>query len=220
LLIDCKDEGTDSVADVENLDIKDVSSVEDMEEVFYYLRQNPKAYKTVIIDTLTAFQTIVVESMVGNKDRAGQWGSMTKQQWGQVAQKMQSTIMNFRDLPMEVVFIAQDRTFNVDEDAGGEGLMDPEVGPRLMPSVASSLNAAVTVVGHTFIRVRYIKKEIGGKKKEVRKTEYCLGLGPHPVYIRKIRKSKSTEAPDAIVNPDYEDIIEVIRGAQDGKSRT
>lgn len=216
LLLDCKDEGTDSVADVEDLDVMDVSSTDDLEEAFYLLRKGGK-YRTVVIDTLTALQDMAVQEVSKKKDKAGQWGSMTKQQWGDVAQRMKATIMQFRDLPMEVVFIAQDRTFNVDDEASGEGLLDPEVGPRLMPSVASHLNAAVTVVGHTFIRVRYIKKEVNGKKKEVRKTEYCLGLGPHPVYIRKVRKPKVSDAPDAIVDPSYEDILEVITGAENAK---
>lgn len=220
LYLDIKDEGTDSIADVEGIDVKEIEDVEDMDEVLFWLIRNPKKYKTVVLDTLSQLQEMSVDEVarelkkkVVKGKRAGDFGTLTKQDWGKVSSRLKSWIVDFRDLPMEVVFIAQDRTFNFGDDESSEDeVLAPEVGPRLMPSVASVLNAAVSTIGNTFIRVRTIKKTIDGKKRAVEKKEYCLRLGPSPLYVTKVRKPKSISAPDFIVDPTYEDIQDVITG--------
>lgn len=216
LLLDVKDEGTDSIADVKGIKVMDVSEWDDFEDAYWWLKKNPKAFKTVVVDTVTQLQQIAVEKALRDKKKnvknAGDWGTMTKREWGDVAQLMKTWIVNLRDLPMEVVFLAQDRVFNFDEEGDAEEMLAPEVGPRLAPSVASTLNAAVSVIGNTYVRLKTYKKEVKGKQVERHRTEYCLRIGPSPVYVTKIRKPKAIEAPAFIVDPDYEDIINAIKG--------
>lgn len=221
LYLDIKDEGTDSIADVDGIDVKEIHDSEDLDEVLLWLIRNPKKYKTVVLDTMSQLQEIVVEEVAQaakkklKGKRAGDFGTLTKQDWGQVSSRMKSWIIDFRDLPLETVFIAQDRTFNLGDDESADDnaeVLAPEVGPRLMPSVASVLNAAVSTIGNTFIRIRSIKKEVDGKKRTVEKKEYCLRLGPSPLYVTKVRKPKSISAPDFIVDPTFEDIQDVIKG--------
>jgi hypothetical protein len=137
---------------------------------------------------------------------------MAKQDWGTVASYLKTWITNFRDLPMETVFLAQDRTFNFDDEVGSNQDLTPEVGPRLSPSVSSHLCAAVSVIGNTFIRSRTVKKKIGSKSKEVQRIEYCLRLGPNSVYITKMRKPKSVELPNEVINPTFDDLINLSEG--------
>jgi hypothetical protein len=140
---------------------------------------------------------------------------MSRREWGEGASIMKLWITSFRDLPMEVVFVAQDRVFDTDEDANPETMLEPEVGPRLMPSVAAHLNAAVSVIGNTFIRRRIQIKEVGkNKKKEIPRIEYCLRIGPNPVYITKMRKPKKIKVPGVLVDPSYEEIISIIKGEE------
>lgn len=217
LLLDCKDEGTDSVADVKGIDVMEVHEWEDLEHAYWWLVQNPGKYKTVVIDTVTQLQQIVVEEIGAKKAEksgkaVGDWGTMTKGDWGDVASRLKTWITNFRDLPMEVVFIAQDRVFNVDEEGSDDGMIDPEVGPRLSPSVMSHLCAAVSVIGHTFIRSRVIKQKVKGRTREKEVKEYCLRLGPSASYITKFRKPKKVSLPDFLIDPNYEDILETIKG--------
>jgi hypothetical protein len=195
----------------------DILEWEDLEHAYWWLVQNPTAYKTVVIDTVTQLQQIVVEEIGSKKaDRsgkaAGDWGTMTKGDWGDVASRLKTWITNFRDLPMEVVFLAQDRVFNTEEDDSTDGMIDPEVGPRLSPSVMSHLCAAVSVIGHTFIRSRTEKKKIKGRTIEKEVKEYCLRLGPSASYITKFRKPKSIDLPGFLVDPTYEEILETIKG--------
>jgi len=219
LYLDIRDEGTDSIADVEGIDVKEIESSEDVEEVRDFLRRNPKRYKTVVLDTVTQLQELVVNEIAEGKKlkgkRAGDFGTLTKQDWGAVSAKLKGFIIDFRDMPMEVVFIAQERVFNLsDEETDESNQLEPEVGPQLMPSVKSVLNAAVIVVGSTFIRRRTIVKEIKGKKVKREKVEYALRLGPNSVYNTKVRKPREIEAPDFISDPTYQAIIDVIEGVE------
>lgn len=220
LLIDVKDRGTDSVSDVKNLKVLEADSYEEVEEAFWWLKANPKAYGTVVIDHLTQLQQVIIEEVAGGKKKKGNknlgdWGTMTKQDWGEVSALMKSLITNFRDLPMNVVFLAQDRVFNLDDDTDASvGEIDPEVGPRLSPATSSHLCAAVSVIGNTFIRSRTKStKTATGKTKTSEAIEYCLRLGPSPAYITKIRKPKTTEIPSFLVDPTYDELIDIIEGA-------
>lgn len=220
LYIDVKDEGTDSIADVKGIDVKSIEDSDDLEEVLLWLKKNKKAYKTVVIDTMTQVQDMIVAEVADRKKRKikkgqqpGDFGTLQKQDWGEVSGRMKELILDLRDLPCQVVFIAQDRVFNLEEDDSQIAELDPEVGPRLMPSVASFLNAAVSVIGHTFVRVKTTtKKNDKGKKTTTRSMVYCLRLGPDPVYATKVRSPRDAEVPDFIEDPTYQDILDVIAG--------
>lgn len=222
LLLDVKDRGTDSVSDIAEDDGvgMDIEEWDDFEMVYYFLRKNPKKYGTVVIDTMSQLQTLCIQKILEDKkkdsSRAGDWGVMTKREWGEVAALMKEWIIHYRDLNqlgMEVVFIAQDRVFNMsDEEDNGDDMLTPEVGPGLSPSIAKCLNAAVSFIGNTFIREKEITKEVNGKKKTITKKQYCLRIGPSSLYITKARKPKSIQLPDILVDPDYDIIIETLKG--------
>lgn len=222
LYLDVRDEGTDSIADVKDIDVVEIDEFASFEETYWWLRKNPDRYKSIVIDTVSQLQTIVAQEVAASKNKevgrdGPKWGELTQRDWGTISSIMKEWLGNYRDLTrlgMDVIFIAQDRTFNFSEDydEGEEGLLVPEVGPALSPSIARSLNASVSVIGHTFVRERKIVKEVKGKKKSRTVVEYCLGLSPNPVYIRKVRKPRDVEVPDAIVDPHWDDIVDIIRG--------
>lgn len=219
LLINIRDDGDDSVTGIKGFKVRDIEEWDDLEDTYWWLKQNPKAYKAVAIDTTTQAQQMLVEEISASKNlknkNPGDWGTMTKQDWGDVASRMKTMITNFADLKklgIEVVFIAQDRVFNVDEEDSTEGLIDPEVGPRLSPSVMSHLCAQVDIIGNTFVRERIETKKVDGRTKRTKHIEYCLRLGPSSAYITKIRKPKSVLLPEFVVDPTFEDILEIIEG--------
>ena len=220
LLIDVRDQGTDSVADVRQLDHAEVETWEDFEDLYYYLKENPKKYKTVIIDTMTQLQQVCLEYILRDKkkdaERVGDWGTMTRREWGDASGMLKDWIINFRNLPLEVVFLAQEKiTANDDEDNDdSDNRIMPNVGSDVMKSVRSALNAAVSIIGNTFIKSRKIKKEVKGKKVIREDILYCLRIGPNPVYDTKIRKPKSVPPPPWIEDPEYKDVIEVIQGEE------
>lgn len=219
LYIDVMDRGARSIRDVKGIKRRRVETVEDFEETYWWLKANPKRYKTVVIDTVSQLQRLAVEEHHARKKSSkgkrssGDWGSMTRGDWGDVAALLKELIINFRDLAdegMEIVFIAQDRNFNMSEDDEdvADGLA-PEVGPALSPAVAKLLNASVDIIGNTFLREHTIKTKVAGKVKTRREIEYCLRVGPNSLYITKVRKPKSIEVPSVLVDPTYEDIMAI-----------
>lgn len=215
LFMDIKDQGTDSIADVEDIDVLEVKHWDDFEVAYWWLKKNPGKYKTIVLDTITQLQQLGVEKVLEDNDkdadRAGDWGVMTRREWGQVASLMKMWITNLRDLPMEVVLLAQDRLSDTESD-DPENQLDPEVGPRLSPSVAAHLNAEVSVICNTFIRRKVTVKKVRGKKKEVARTQYCVRFGPHPVYVTKGRKPKGIKLPSVVIDPSYEEIVAILQG--------
>lgn len=225
LYLNIRDNGTDSISDVEDIDVVDIDTSEELKEQILWLHKQANKgkliYKTVILDTMSQLQGILVEEFGvskkiknANGKRAGDFGTLTKQDWGQIAGDLKSVIMDIRALPVESVFICQERVFNIgDEEDDGLDQLEPEVGPKLMPSVKNDLNASVSIIGNTFIRIKTVTKkdDKGRKTKEVKKL-YCLRVGPNSVYTTKIRKPKGITAPDYIVDPDFAKIKDIMKG--------
>lgn len=223
---DFRDEGTDSIMEVPGIQVFPIENWEDVETFYDQIKGKlltdddgkPFYPKTVVIDTATNMQQMAIEHVVAQKKKnksnksAGDWGSMTKQEWGEVASLMKQWMALYAALPVDTIFIAQQRIFNADEDGGADSELAPEVGARLSPSVKDALNAAADVIGSTFIMRKQKVKEVKGKKIRSERSVYCLRVGPNPVYITKIRKPKAIEAPSTIEDPEYDDIIAVIKG--------
>jgi hypothetical protein len=216
LFLDIRDRGTDSISDVEGISVFKVESVEDFKKAYWYLKKHPKKYKTVVVDTVSQLQQVAIKERANksgkNAAKAGEWGTMTKQDWAAVSSLMKEWLVNYRDLQdlgINVVFIAQDRVFNTEDEEDTEGnMIAPEVGPSLSPATAKFLNAAVTIIGNTYIRLRPGDKKKGRKEK----IQYCLRIGPNPTYVTKMRKKRSVVIPSSIVDPTYDEVMEIIKG--------
>lgn len=208
LYMDLNEKGTDSICNVEGIDVIPVKDWDDVETIYWYLKANKKGYKSVVIDTLTQAQDLALRSaMVENGKKPDE--AVSKRDFGIASGKMKTWILNYRDLIDEgivVGFIAQDRTSQGEDDSDGD--LSPEVGPRLMPSVASHANAAVNVIGHSFIQETVEKGE--GRPRRI--IQYGMRVGPHAYYLTKIRKPKEILVPQSIIDPSYEKLIDVIKG--------
>lgn len=210
LLLDMNDRGTASVRENKNLSVLPCREWVDIEQAYWYLKKNQGKFKTVVLDTVSMMQDLALTQVIEDKGGTTNGRMLTKQDWGQAASMLKTWIMNYRDLQsfMDVVFIAQDRTTGGADDESDDGQILPEVGPRIMPSVASTLNAAVELIGNTFVRERVKKIKTSDKKiVEKREIEYCLRIGPHAYYTTKVRKPKAITVPPFIVDPSYEDLV-------------
>lgn len=219
LLLDFNDKGTDSIKDVKGVFVMRVKTVAQLEAIYWALKKgklkdlNGKRFKTIGFDTATRMQEMFIEDVTGANEPMS-WGTLSRKQFGEVSGGMKKTITDFRDLEdMEVVFLAQQRVFNVDDDDDNDhGDLPPEIGPHMMPSVATHLNASVNTIGQTYKRLKVEKKEVGKKIIKKEKLQFCLFIGPNPVRTTKIRKPKSVVPPAYLINPTYEDLIEALKG--------
>lgn len=205
LILDIKDDGTDSVKDVDGVDVLSITNWEDIERAYWFLKSGKHKYKSIHIDTITQLQDKCKEHV------AGEGKLVTKNQWGEISGKLGTWLMNFRDLvddELHVHFIAQDRLTESDNEDESDNEIDPVVGPRLMPSLASKMNAAVKVIGNT-----YIAEVMEKKDGEINRSErFRMRVGPHAYYITKIRKPKNSPVPEFLENPTFDDIIKLMQG--------
>ena len=67
LLIDVREKGTDSIANLDGVDVVQIEHWTDLEEIFWYLKKEKK-YKSVIIDQVSSMQDIaMVHAMADRK---------------------------------------------------------------------------------------------------------------------------------------------------------
>lgn len=225
LHLDIREEGQKVLKKVKGIKSASIEDWDDLVEMYWYLKKERHGFKTVGIDTAGQAQMLAVESVMKKhkkKGKPGDWGTMTQKMWGEVATMCKELFLDFRDLKkigINVVFIAHDRVFKAkdeeDEDDDTISRIAPHMGPALSPSIVSTLNAAVDLVGENFIgeELKVFKDKKTGKKSKKKITEYYLRIGPNSSYITKVRRPKTLEKlPDAICNPDYDKLIELMEG--------
>lgn len=209
LILDIREKGTDSVYDVPGIDVLSVTDWDDIEEVYWMLKKEGN-YKTVIIDQVSAMQDLCREKIMADDNAS----KMSLRLFGELSGRMKEWLTSYRDLiddNIHVVFLAHDRTFGNDEAEDEDQMIDPTVGPRVMPSVASTLCGLVKVVGCTHIQESYGKRDPKTRKRD-RVVNYCLRVGANGVYTTKVRTSKKNPVPPLMVDPSFEGLMTMMRG--------
>lgn len=178
-------------------------------------------YATGILDTAGGLQDIILKEILGVNELPIQkgWGTASRDQWATCGMQTKQRLKDFLDLSdvqdMDIVVIAHERNFDADNDSD---VIFPTVGSALTPSVAGWLNGACDYIGQTHIREQVETKPIkiaGVKTTTSQKTgviEYCLRIGPHPVYTTGFRVAPGITLPDSIIDPTYEKIDAIIQG--------
>ncbi len=176
-----------------------------------------KQYNTLVLDHASGLQDLVLKEVLGLQELPAQlgWGVATQQQWGQVALQVKERLRSLLNLACNVVIVAQERDFNTDTESSE--LLMPYVASALTPSVVGWLNPACDYIAQTFIRGKIVEKQVVvGKKTKTVQTrgkgvDYCLRVAPHEVFTTKFRIPKGAKYPEAIVDPTYDKIVEIIK---------
>jgi len=206
LLIDIREKGHETVAKVPGIDLLQIEDWEELEEAYWMLDAGTK-YASVVIDQVTQMQQLGMNKL--RSDKGMEPGdTMSQRTWGELSGLMQTWLYNFRELysrEYHICFNAHERLKQTDGEE--DDRIDPSVGANMMPSVASFLNGAVSVIGNTFIR-EHINKE----SKE-RTVQYCMRVGAHAYYAAKIRRPiDAGPIPDVLVNPTFDKILKISKG--------
>lgn len=209
LVLDIREKGVESITDVKGIDLLEIERWEDLDgpDSIYWDLKNGSKYKSVMLDQLTAAQAL---GMAHLREKKGMKPSepFSQRAWGQLSGMMQEMIYNYRELYNEgynILFNAHERLREPQEE--DDDRIAPAVGSNLMQSVASFANGAVSVIGNTFIREHYDKKD---KTTEI---QYCMRVGPHAYYAAKIRRPVSAgPVPGVIINPSFDKIRQITKG--------
>jgi hypothetical protein len=211
LIIDVNEEGTRSARQFRGTKVFRVREWSDIAAIYWYLQRGEHDFETVAIDTISQLNVMALRRAMKEKterDPNADPKQPRRQDWGKAAEMMKGILLQFRNLPMHVVFLAQERT---------EG--DPEEGEDIMhvPNLpAGSRGTAMDCVG---IIGRVYQKEVKVKKKGKRQTKWvtCMLVGPHDEYESKDRTADSGVLGRITVNPTGKKIIESWEAAPPGE---
>lgn len=212
------DDGRRTIYKVQGVMDAPVYSVDELEQLTQHLVEVDGKYKTIVLDTMSALQELVLKKVLNVEELPAQmgWGVATQQQWGEVGSGMKELIRRLLQLQCNVLLLAQEREFNTDTNV--TGVLAPYVNCGLSPTVASWVGPRVDYLVNTFIREGEREVESGrvinGKKvkMKVKEMQFCLRTGPHAVYNTKFRVPRGKSLPDVIVDPDYSKILKLIEG--------
>lgn len=187
LIIDVNEEGTRSIASYANCDVRTIKRWEEFVWAYWYLKEGTHDYEVVIIDTLTQVQKICMRRVLNqaeDRDPNRPPNTPERRQWNQMTETLRPYIYDFRNLPMHVVFVCQERL-----DKGSDEDEDSEVRARYVPDLSPGLRgdamSAVGVMGRMFVRqVRTGKKK--GQKEKITWEPRML-VGDHDDYETKDR---------------------------------
>lgn len=177
-------------------------------------------FNTVVIDHITSFCDLVLCEILGLDQLPAQksWGMAKQQDYGQMTLQVKEHFKALLDLPQNIVFVAQERTFNSKEDNVDSDLVKPTIGAAVTPAISGWLNPACDYVLQTFKRGKMVEKtrKIGKEEQTYMEREegieYCLRTEPHEVYMTKFRIPRGRVLPSVIVDPNYEKLMKVIQG--------
>lgn len=221
------EDGTRSVRKVAGVDFVQVESSAEALELFAMLRGG--RYKSAVLDNATSLQDLILKELLGLESVPVQlaWGTVSQDQYRKRSEKTKELMRPFLDLGrhgVNVVVLAQEKNHTErDGEGGGEvgaELLTPFVGAGIGKSAAGWLHERVDFICQTFVREGTVttKTKVGNSEVAMRertgKVEFCLRTARgHPVYAAKMRADKDAPLPDEIVNPTYDKIEKLLRGA-------
>ena len=186
LLIDINEHGTRSVQDYPGVEVFHVDTWPDLVYAFWMLHDGNHKYESVVIDNLTTMQHLCMRHVLGeaaDRDPNRDPAMPSRQIWGKLAELMKPEILNFRNLPMHVVFLAQERVQEISDDDSDDGIVTTMHVPDLSPGSRGTATGAVGVIGRIYRRE--VRATVRGKERS--QWEPRMLVGPHESYVTKDR---------------------------------
>lgn len=200
VIVDINEEGTRS-AKGSGARVFEADTWGDIGDIYWYLKAGKHPFESVSLDTLTAMQNMAMSFVLGeaeDRDPTRERSMPDKRSYGRAGELMKGMMLAYRNLPMHVVFTAQERTIR-DEDT--DEIIDVTVD---LP--AGSRGTAMGCVG---VLGRMTTKEVRARNKKTRKVTKKwvdhLQVGPHEI-IRT--KDRTGVLPPVLRNPTMGDIID------------
>src|SRR6185437_6067802 len=105
------------------------------------INRNADKFDLLVVDTLTGLQSMAIREVKGKK------AEMNQRKWGQVGSRVIECISETKSFPKDVIYLAQEKRKNRDEEEGTVQV----IGPSLTPSVREYLSSSVDWVGRLYI---------------------------------------------------------------------
>ena len=176
---------------------------EDLDDAYNYLRYSPHEYTWVVVDGLTKMSNMALKYVMKlqeekSLDRIP--GMVQQRDYGKAGELMKDLLTRFHNLPMGVVFTAQERQdqpFDSEEDEDAEAETVSYV-PDMPKGVRNYANSIVDVIGRLYV----IRNEEG-------KPERRLWVGESVKYDTGYRSD--FELPDMVKTPTIPKLVRLMR---------
>lgn len=219
LLVDINDRAYLAARGMKGVDVEIITHWQDFERLAE--KAAKKDYATRLWDTATGLQLMCArhvavtygKSKKKEAPKVIKYGTLTLQQWGEVAVLMQSALLDWRDMDGDLVITCQEKIIKEDVDSDKvseheEEAKIVEVVPNLIPSLVNVFCSASTLVGRMFIQE--IERKVDGKFKL--EFKHSLRVGPHPYIYTNVKKPVDEEIPDIISNVTHKKLERLIYG--------
>jgi hypothetical protein len=207
IIIDCDERGTPSARRVKGAKKFRVTTWEDIDLAYWWLKAGNHDRETVVIDTVSGLASMAMKFVLGDlasRDPTLDPKLPIQKHWFKVTELMKTEIKKFRNLDMHVVFLAQERRDNFDDD-DTDGM--PEVIPALSRAAREELTASVNVIGRIYTREVVVENKKTGKSRP--KTEFRLLLANHDIYQSKVN-IEDHGLPRIMRNPTIPKMLDII----------
>jgi hypothetical protein len=209
LVIDCNERGFDSVQDRENVDIYQASSWEDIDPIYWHLRNGKHPYKVIVIDTITMMMSMGIKWVLKDsldRDMSADPMMPSRPTYLKNGEIMKDAIIKFRNLPYHIIFCAQEKTSTSDEDEEGNTFV--ETHPELSPAPRSVLMSATNLIGRIYVAEGVVK----GKK--VMERRILLGARPKYAAGGRFPQLRAIERLKPYPHPNLQDFLDRIYGVE------
>lgn len=181
IILDCNEEGDRSIKGVKGVRVFPALNWERVGAFYWYLKSGNHPFESVAIDTVTGLNVLALDFVMNEaeeRDPTRERAQADKRTWGRAGNLMRGMVYAYRNLPMHVIFCAQERRIR-DQDT--EELL--EVTVDLPNSSRGAVMDSVGILGRMTPREVRVKR--GGKiHKEWRDHLY---LAPHEIIQTKDR---------------------------------
>jgi hypothetical protein len=201
IIIDVNQEGT-RAARGSGAKVLSVKSFQEFVEAYWFMHDiGRKHFETVAVDTWTDVEELAMAFTLkdlDNRDPNRPPSMPDQRSWGKTGKLLRKYIYMWRNLPMHVIFTAQEKVER-DQDTGEV----TAITPALAPASRGAFLGACGVNG----RIYKVKKRAKGRKGSV--YERRMLVGDHDV----IKSGNRLEGalPNVLRNPDMETIIQAYR---------
>lgn len=178
----------------------------DLDGMWKYLKYEKHDYKWVAIDTITATQQLGKRKTVSERDLSADPAQITMQDWGKIGNLNTELFYRYRQLPLHLILLAQEKV----KDSGEGGVLEYQ--PDISPASMTGLIPSMFLIGRLYTR------EVDDPKNPAKRIiERRLRVGPHASTVTKARTLPSRPLPPVIRDPNLGGLFRWILGAEDAK---
>lgn len=195
------DDGSNTIANVEGIQAIHAESLEQLKEIGKELLKDKK-YKSVAVDTFSMITNVWIDQNIVQKKK-----KMTQQSWGDLKVETEELIKIFHEVARTHIVALTCHESN-DTIEG----MEDEIIPDFRPNTTKGARTYLEGMANYGIHMAKMKKTVvkDGVEKEV--VRYVAHLGANSYYWTKLQIDPSIKIPDAMTNPSYDKIMQLITG--------